>query len=229
MRSCGIVAGALVALVLAACGGASTGSAGAGQSTTTSASASRASFPVAVTARFPARQHLAEPTRLVVAVRNAGHRALPDVAVTVCNLSCAPSSRSDQGTSAQAFGHDINSAPNTADPSRPLWIIDHAPGDCHFHCDRPGGQAGSAVTASSNTWALGRLAPGQTARFAWSVTAISAGRHIVAWQVAGDLTGAARATTSGGAIPHGSFTVRVSRRPPSYHVTPSGRVVTIRP
>ena len=43
------------------------------------------------------------------------------------------------------------------------------------------GGSGGAVTAYSNTWALGRLAPGATARFVWRVTAVSPGTHVVAY------------------------------------------------
>lgn len=213
----------MIALAAAGCGGSSSHAA---------AGASRGDFPVTVTARFPAAQRLAQPIQLVIAVRNRGHRALPDVAVTICNVSCAPSDRPDQGTSAQAFGTDV-SGTDLADPSRPIWIVNRGPGACDARCDTAGGQAGAGVTANSNTWALGSLAPGATARFTWSLTAVSAGRHVVAWQVAGNLSGTARATTgsgpgtgSGGAIPHGTFTVRVSAQPQSTYVTPSGQVVT---
>ena len=177
------------------------------------------------TARFPASQRLSGRVRLVIAVRNAGHRALPDVAVTICNTSCAPSHRLGRGTAAAAFGQDV-SGTGLATRSRPVWVVRRAPGGCHFHCHDPGGQAGSSVTANSNTWALGRLAPGRTARFTWALTPVAAGRQVVAWQVAGDLTGAARATVAAGGIPHGRFRVTIDARPVRSRVTPSGEVVT---
>jgi hypothetical protein len=220
----------MVALAVAACGS-SGGSAGpsasgsAGARETGSAASGR--FPVSITAaRFPRSQHLAQPTKLIIAVRNTGHRTLPDVAVTICARSCAPSDRSGEGTAAQAFGYDIHAAPNTADPSRPLWIVDRGPGACHFQCDRPGGDVGASVTANSNTWALGTLAPGATAHFVWALTPIVPGRHVVAWEVAGDLTGGARAVSGGGRVPHGAFTVSIDSAPAPERVTPSGKVVT---
>ena len=219
-RICRLVAGVTVGLavtvVLTACGGSSP------------ARGARGRFPVAVTAaRFPAAQRLAAPARLLIAVRNAGARALPDVAVTICNGSCAADAPRGQGTDAAAFGYDVGAAPNLADPSRPLWIVNRAPGPCESSC-RAGGP-GAGVTASSNTWALGRLAPGHTARFAWGLTPVRAGRHTVAWEVAGDLSGAAHATLRGGRTPRGTFTVRVSARPARSHVNARGEVVSTAP
>jgi hypothetical protein len=224
----------MVALAVAACGSAggsgdadasATRSGSPGASQTGSADTGR--FRVSVsTARFPRSQHLAQPTDLTIAVRNTGHRALPDVAVTICERSCTPSDASNRGTAAQAFGYDINSAPNTADPSRPLWIVDRGPGACHLQCNAPGGDVGASATSSSNTWALGTLAPGATARFRWALTPIVPGRLVVAWEGAGDLSGRARAVTAGGGVPRGVFTVSIASAPAPERVTPSGKVVT---
>jgi hypothetical protein len=99
-----------------------------------------------------------------------------------------------------------------ADPERAVWIIDASP---------HGGQ-----TAYTNTWALGRLAPGQTRRFVWRVTAVQAGTHTVKWQVAAGLNGKAKATLSGNRAPAGSVTVDVSDKPGQAHVDPAtGKVV----
>jgi hypothetical protein len=238
MRICPIAAGVVATLVLTACGGssgssgASSGSGGSGgrgvhPGAGGNSATVHARFPVKVTtASFPASQRLAQPTKLVIAVRNAGHRALPDVAVSICNTSCAPSSKGGVGTAAAAFGQDVSGGPGVANPTRPVWIIDRGPGACAAPCDNPGGESGSSVTASSNTWSLGRLAPGRTARFQWSVTAAAAGHHVVAWQIAGDLTGDARATLDTGGPARGRFTVDVLRRPLATRVKPNGSLVT---
>jgi hypothetical protein len=200
---------------VAACGGA------AGHS----AAGARGLFPVAISAAdFPRSQHLAQQTHLVIAVRNAGAATIPDVAVTICNVTCAHPAPRGEGTSAQAFSQDIAPQPQLADASRPLWIIDRAPGPCAGGCATGG--AGGAVTASANTWALGQLTPGQTARFDWAVTAVAAGRHVVAWQVAAGLDGGAVAVLSNGAAPRGTFTVDVLSAPAQTYVTSDGSVVT---
>ena len=67
-------------------------------------------FQVAVVgASFPAKQHLAKPERFVIAVRNTGHEAVPNVAVTVNSFAA----RSEQA--------------GLADPERAVWIVDDGP------------------------------------------------------------------------------------------------------
>jgi hypothetical protein len=147
-----------------------------------------------VRASFPTKQHLAQPERFVIAVRNTGDQAVPNVAVTVSSFA----ERSEQA--------------GLADPERAVWIIDSSPS---------GGQ-----TAYTNTWALGRLPPGQTRRFVWRVTAVKAGTHTVKWQVAAGLNGKAKATLAGNRAPAGSVTVDVSAKPAQAHVDPkTGKVV----
>jgi hypothetical protein len=99
-----------------------------------------------------------------------------------------------------------------ADPNRAVWIIDEGP---------RGGD-----TAYVNTWALGRLAPGQTRRFVWRVTAVQSGTHTVKWQVAAGLNGKAKAAMADNRAPEGSFTVDVSDKPSQARVDPeTGKVV----
>jgi hypothetical protein len=99
-----------------------------------------------------------------------------------------------------------------ADPSRAVWIIDEGP---------RGGD-----TAYTDTWALGRVAPGQIRRFVWRVTAVQPGTHTVKWQVAAGLNGKAKATLAGNRAPAGSFTVDVSDQPSQSRVDPNtGKVV----
>ena len=214
------IAGA--ALAVAGCGGASRHGAAAAGSTTAAAS-----FRVAVpTASFAARQSLAAKERFVIAVRNTGRRALPNVAVTICNTTCSSTARRGQGTTVQAFSYAIANEPNLANPSRPIWIVQQAPGPCGYSCRNLG--PGAAVTAYSNTWALGRLPPGRTARFVWTVTPVKAGRFVVAWQVAAALSGQDRAVLASGSPARGKLAVQVSTQPPQYIVAPNGKVTTKR-
>jgi hypothetical protein len=215
-RICAIVAGAGMALGASACGSSAPG---------LSAGETHGSFMVAVpTARFPAAQTLAGRTHLVIAVRNAGTQTIPNVSVTICNVTCAYPAPAGEGTSARAFAADISGSPGLADPSRPLWIVNRGPGPCGYSCDQ--GSQGTAATAYSNTWALGSLAPGKTARFEWAVTPVTAGHHVIAWEVAAGLSGNAKAVLSNGAPPHGAFTVDVSPRRVRTYVEPDGHVKT---
>jgi hypothetical protein len=183
-RRFAVVAG-LAAVALAGCGGGDPQDADEPSGT----------FQVdVVRASFPTKQHLAQPERFVIAVRNTGDQAVPNVAVTVSSFA----ERSEQA--------------GLADPERAVWIIDSSPS---------GGQ-----TAYTNTWALGRLPPGQTRRFVWRVTAVKAGTHTVKWQVAAGLNGKAKATLAGNRAPAGSVTVDVSAKPAQAHVDPkTGKVV----
>lgn len=188
------------------------------------ASEPRGNFPVQITARsFPSSQRLAEHTRLVLVVRNAGHKTIPNVAVSICNVTCAARAAAGEGTSAAAFSENLNQQ-YLANPSRPIWIVDRPPGPCQYSC-KNGGQ-GAWVTAYSNTWAAGSLKPGATARFVWSVTAVSPGDHVVAWQVAAGLNGKAKAVLVGGGHPQGTFVVHITRAPQQSYVNNGGQVVT---
>ena len=93
-------AAALVVLGIAACGG------GASQGADEPSGTYRVAI---VRSSFPARQHVAAPTRLVIDVRNTGRKTVPDVAVTVDAFS----SRSERT--------------DLADPQRPVWIVDRPP------------------------------------------------------------------------------------------------------
>jgi hypothetical protein len=196
-------------MLLAACGG------GARQD----ASETAGQYQVKVlTASFPTVQSLAQHSQLVLKLRNSGPNTIPDIAVTIVNPR--------YGTQAQAFATAIagSSGADLASSSRPVWVIDKPPGPCLYSC-RQGGP-GSAVTAYSNTWALGKLAPGQTIKFAWGVTAVKSGRYQVRYEVAAGLNGKAQAVDSSGKQPTGTFTVTVNHRPQQSYVNNAGQIVT---
>src|SRR4051794_23966531 len=149
--------------VLIAAGAAALAVAGCGGGTRQDAAEPSGTFQVdVVRASFPTKQHLAEPERFVIAVRNTGDKTVPNVAVTVSSFAA----RSEQA--------------GLADPERAVWVIDASP---------RGGD-----TAYTNTWALGRLAPGQTRRFVWRVTAAQAGTHTLKWQGRPRLNGKGKGT-----------------------------------
>ena len=166
---------------------------------------------------------------MVLAVHNVSGKTLPDVAVTICNVTCAYPAPPGEGTSAAAFSEDLQMA-GLAHPSRPVWVVDNPPGPCNYGCSDSsssgaGGPSG-AVTAYANTWALGALGPGQTAKFDWAVTAIAPGHHVVAWEVAAGLNGKAKAVLADGSLPHGTFTVSISNAPAQTYVNNDGQIVT---
>ncbi|HSO99222.1 MAG TPA: hypothetical protein VLP43_09750 [Solirubrobacteraceae bacterium] len=181
-------------------------------------------FPVTVTFKsFPPIQRLAEHTNLVLAVRNSGRKAIPNVAVTICNTTCAVGAPAGEGASVSAFGANSKQT-GLASASRPVWIVDRPPGICGYSCKSGG--PGSAVTAYTNTWALGRVAPGRTVVFKWGVTAVKTGAYTIAYQVAAGLNGKAKAVAADGTLPSGVFHVAVAKRPAQAYVNNSGAIVT---
>ncbi len=210
------MAGAVAMLALVACGS------GAEQN----AHEHSGKFKVAVsTASFPATQTLSEHTHLVITVRNAGNKPIPNLAVTICNVTCTYPAPKGEGSSSQAFAHSI-SQPYVANPSRPIWVVDRPPGPCYYSC-QAGGQ-GAYVTAYANTWALGHpLAPGHSATFAWGVTAVTPGHWVVAWEVAAGLNGKAKAVLSDGSLPRGTFTVHIATKPQQSYVNNQGQIVVV--
>jgi hypothetical protein len=94
-------AAALAALGLAGCGGG-----GERQGADEAPGTYRVSI---VRTSFPARQRLAQPTRLVIAVRNESRATVPDVAVSV-----------------DSFGVRSGRA-DLAGTERPVWVVDRPP------------------------------------------------------------------------------------------------------
>jgi hypothetical protein len=160
-------------------------------------------FQVDVTrATFPAQQSIAQSSRLRIEVHNGDRRAIPNVAVTVQTQPAG-----GRGA-ALAFG-EAASDTRLADTAKPVWVLDAGP---------PGGD-----TAFTNTWALGRMAPGETKAFTWRLTAVKAGTYTVSYRVAPGLNGKARA--AGGAHTTGSFKVTISDKPVPARVDDKGNVV----
>lgn len=208
----GVAVALAASAALSACGG--------GQSQ--DANEPSGNFPVQAVARFPSSQRLAQHSRMVVVVHNSGNKTIPNVAVTICNVTCAYQAARGTGSAAGAFANNI-SQEGVANPSRPIWIVDIPPKPCTAPTCSQGG-SGGAVTAYSNTWALGALAPGKTATFVWRVTAVQPGVHVVAWEVAAGLNGKAKAVQNG-TTPRGKITVLVHKAPAKTYVTNSGKVV----
>ena len=188
----------VAALVLAA---GAIGACGGGQRQ--DAGAPSGAFAVDVTrASFPARQSLARPSILRLAVRNTGARAVPNLAVIVAT----DPPRAGQAPS--AFATWIAGA-GLADPRRPVWVLDRGP---------RGGD-----TAYVDTWAFGALPRGATRIVTFRVTAARAGRWRLTWRVAPALEGDVRLT--GGGRTRGAFRVTITDAPVDSRVGPRGVVV----
>jgi hypothetical protein len=208
-----MMAGVGVALAVAACGSAQR----------QDAHEPKGRFKVVVgRASFPDSQTLSRHTHLVIDVRNTGTKTIPDLAVTICNVTCAYPAPKGEGSSSQAFAA-ATAGPQGLDPA-PTWVVDGGPGPCGYSCH--GGGPSAYVTADSNTWASGMLKPGRSVRFDWAVTAVSPGKHVIAWEVAAGLNGDAKAVLDDGSPPHGTFAVDVSSAPAKSYVNNNGQIIT---
>jgi hypothetical protein len=194
--------GATAAAAAAAIALAATGCGDASDDGDEQAASYRVSLPQTT---FPARQQLAHPVEMTIAVRNASDRTIPNVTATLATGGDAP-------PGADAFGTQLDDA-GLASRTRPVWIVDEGPV--------------SGDTAYANTWALGSLGPGDTREFTWRVVPVRAGSYELRYRLTGSTTGRSQLRMRDGSVPQGSFTVRVSGKPSQVRVTPDGRIVSV--
>ena len=155
-----------------------------------------------VKAEFPSEQRLAESTKMRITVRNADDRVAPHIAVTV---KTAPET---EGDASLAFGQRVQDS-QLADPGRPIWIVDNGPEE--------------AQVAHTNTWALPRIGPGETAEFEWDVTAVRGGDYTIEYSAYPGLDG--KAKLADGSEAEGTFQVSIDDTPPDSRVDEDGNVV----
>jgi hypothetical protein len=166
-------------------------------------------FPVEVlNASFPERQQLAQSSNLVITVRNAGRRTIPNIALTV-----------------DGFGYRRDD-PDLADRERPRFAVNGVPVEIAGFPEAKDATPRGCDTAYVNTWACGPLRRGAQTTFRWSVTAVQAGPFKIDWRVAAGLDGKAKAVSpGGGAAPSGSFAGSVSSRAPRTRIGEDGRTI----
>ena len=171
-------------------------------------------FPVKiVTSSFPTRQQLAGTSLLRIGVENSGQKVVPALAITISldKNAILPFSIYDK-------------QPGLADPDRPVWVLEN---------DYPklvGETApAGAQTANDKTFNFGPLKPGKSVNAVWKVTPVQPGVYTLDYQVDAGLEGKAKAVTSDGGPPTGSFVVKISDTPPNTIVNDNGEVVKVPP
>jgi hypothetical protein len=161
-----------------------------------------------VRASFPEDQKLAKSSNLLITVRNAGERTVPNVAVTVDGFNFRKQD------------------PELADPERPQFVINGRPREIGGFPEAKEAAPLGCDTAYVNTWACGPLAAGEQRSFRWSVTAVKAGDFEINWRVAAGLDGKAKAVgPGGGPAPSGNFSGQVSDEAPEVRVADDGETV----
>jgi len=193
-----------VAALLAACGG---------EASSDSNQAAGTYRVKVVRASFPTRQHLGQTSLLRIGVRNTGRRALPALTVTISVAG------KEGAASTLPFGIR-DPQPGLAQPTRPVWVL-----SATYPRLAGSSEPGGASTSNPKTFSFGPLKPGATTDAVWKLSAVKAGRFTLLYRVDAGVSGTARAETTGGVAPGGSFSTYISAALPATEVTNSGEVV----
>lgn len=192
-----------VAALLAACGESSS-----------DANQPAGNYDVRVThAGFPTEQRLGQTSLLQLGVRNTGRKALPALTVTI-----SVAGKEGQASSLPFGIRDPQEG--LAQPDRPVWVLAET-----YPRLVGSSEPGGATTSNRKTFSFGPLKPGATREAIWKLSAVKAGRFTLLYSVGAGLSGTAKARTTGGVAPGGSFVTDISAVPPDTEVTDSGEVV----
>jgi hypothetical protein len=173
-------------------------------------------FHVKVTeANFPPKQVLGQTSLLQLGIRNTGKRTVPGLTVTFTIAgkqgvdSSLPFGVSDPGT-------------ELAQPERPVWVLAQTYPRLHGSSS-PGG----ASTSNRKTFDFGPLKAGATTKAIWKLSAVRPGKYTLLYSIDAGLSGNAKAKTTGGVAPGGSFATEISEELPETEVTDGGQVVEV--
>ncbi|HET9677032.1 MAG TPA: hypothetical protein VFP21_05965 [Solirubrobacterales bacterium] len=195
-----------VAALLGACGGGSS-----------SDEEPEGTFHVKVTeASFPTKQNLGQTALLDLGIRNTGKRTVPALAVTFTIAG-------KEGVNSSIPFGVRDPQPEIASPERPVWVLAATYPRLHGS-SQPGGTS----TSNKRTFNFGPLKPGATTRAIWKLSAVRPGKYTVLYRIDAGLGGKAKAKTTGGVAPGGSFTTQISEALPETEVTDSGEVVEVK-
>jgi hypothetical protein len=167
-------------------------------------------------ASFPAMQRLGQTSLLRLGVRNTGKKTVPALAVT---FSVGGKEGAD---SPLPFGVRDPQA-GLAQPERPVWVLAQT-----YPRLAGSSEPGGATTSNRRTFSFGALKPGHTVDAVWKLSAVRQGKYDLLYEIGAGLSGAAKAKTTGGVTPGGSFHTEVTAALPETEVTDSGEIVEIK-
>ena len=73
------------------------------------------------------------------------------------------------------------------------------------------------------------MKPGKTVEAVWKLSAVRAGKYTVAYEIDAGLSGEAKAKTSCGVAPGGTFVTEITTALPETEVNGAGEIVEIKP
>jgi hypothetical protein len=196
-----------LAALLAACGGSSSDS-----------NQPSGAYKVAVTgASFPGRQYVGQTSLMKIDVRNTGKKTVPALTVTV-NI------KGKAGESARIPFSTLDPQKGLASGDRPVWVLS-ASYPRVGNSTAPGG----AETSAPKTYSFGAVKPGKTVEAVWKLNAVRPGKYTVAYEIDAGLSGEAKAKTSSGVAPGGTFSTEITTSLPETEVNGAGEIVEIEP
>jgi hypothetical protein len=196
-----------MAVLLAACGGSSSDS-----------NEPAGTYKVQVTkASFPSHQFIGQTSLMKIDVRNTGKKTIPTLVITV-NI------KGKAGESARIPFAVHHAQTGLANGDRPVWVLS-------ANYPRLSGSTApaGASTAADKTYSFGPLKPGKTVETVWKLSAVRAGKYTVGYEIAAGLSGEAKAKTSSGVAPGGTFVADITTSLPETEVNGAGEVVEIQP
>jgi hypothetical protein len=195
-----------LAALLAACGGSSSDS-----------NEKAGTYKVAVTdASFPAKQFIGQTSLMKIDVKNTGDKTVPALIVTV-------DVEGKEGEEARIPFAIHDPQPGLAGPDRPVWVL-AATYPRRANSSEPGG----AETSNAKTYSFGPLDPGKSVEAVWKLSAVRAGKYTIGYEIDAGLTGEAKAKTSSGVRPGGTFVADITTKLPETEVNAAGEIVEIK-
>jgi hypothetical protein len=194
-----------MAVLIAACGGSSSDS-----------NQPAGNYKVAVTgASFPSHQFVGQTSLLKIDVKNTGEKTLPALTVTV-NIEGKP------GEDARIPFAVHHPQPGLANADRPVWVL-----SATYPRLAGSSQPGGAETSTPKTYSFGALKPGKSVEAVWKLSAVRPGNYTLGYEIAAGQSGEAKAKTSSGVAPGGSFVADITTELPETEVNAAGEIVEI--
>jgi hypothetical protein len=166
-------------------------------------------------ASFPGKQFVGQTSLMRIDVENTGKKTVPSLTVTV-NIE------GKEGEGAQIPFAVRDPQAGLANSGRPVWVL------AATYPRRGGSTApGGAETAAKKTYSFGPLKPGKSVEAVWKLSAVRAGKYTVGYEIDAGQGGSAKAETSSGVAPGGTFVADISAALPETEVNGAGEIVEI--